>query len=214
MNGSSNLVAASCVKNSANSSVGGVGILLSPKAMENLLSVEKISPRVVIANFKGNPRTTVVSCYSPHNNSGDEEINQFYNTLRSTLEHVPAHNFLLVPGHFNAVLGTDDAKFTFHTETNRNGEHLVDLMEESNLYPANTKFMKSNNQLWTFEYPNGSRAQLDFILVRKKWRNSIKDCRAYSSFSSVGSDHRIISATVKLSFRVSKKNNCRSHESH
>ena len=35
------LITASCVKNSANSSVGGVGILLSPKAMENLLSIKK-----------------------------------------------------------------------------------------------------------------------------------------------------------------------------
>ncbi|XP_063597238.1 uncharacterized protein LOC134773922 [Penaeus indicus] len=189
----------------ANSSVGGVGILLSPKAMENLLSIEKISPRVVIADFRGNPRTTVISCYSPDNNSSDEETNQFYNTLRSTLENVPTQNFLLVTGDFNAKLGTDDAKFTFHTLTNRNGEHMVDLMEKFNLYPANTKFMKSKNQLWTFEYPNGSRAQLDFILVRKKWQNSIKDCRAYSSFSSVGSDHQIVSAKVKLSFRVSKK---------
>ena len=199
------LITASCVKNSANSSVGGVGILLSPKAMENLLSIKKISPRVIIADFEGNPRTTVVSCYSPHNNSTDEEVTQFYDILRTTLENVPAHNFLLVPGDFNAKLGTDDVTFSYHTETNRNGEHLVDIMEEFNLYPANTKFMKSKNQLWTFEYPNGTRAQLDFILVRKKWQNSIKDCRAYSSFSSVGSDHRIVSATVKLSFRVSKK---------
>ena len=78
-------------------------------------------------------------------------------------------------------------------------------MEEFNLYSANTKFMKSKNQLWTFEYPNGQRAQLDHILVRKKWQNSIRDCRPYSYFSSVGSDHRIVSAKVKLSLRVSKK---------
>ena len=75
--------------------------------MENLLSVKKISTRVTIAAFEGNPRTTVVSCYSPQNNSTDEEVNQFYDTLRTTLEDVPAHNFLLVPGDFNTKLGTD-----------------------------------------------------------------------------------------------------------
>ena len=37
------------------------------------------------------------------------------------------------------------------------------------------------------------------------WRNSISDSRAYSSFSTVGSDHRIVSAYVKLSLRSSKK---------
>ena len=199
------LATSPCLKNSSNSFVGGVGLLLSPKAMENLSNIEVISPRVIIADFEGNPKTTIISCYSPHNNSSDADIDQFYNTLRSTLENVPAHNFLVILGDFNAKLGSNDAKFTFHANANRNGEHLVDLMEEFNPCSANTKFMKSKHQLWTYEYPNGDRAQLDYILVRKKWQNSVKDCRAYSSFSSVGSDHRIVSAKVKLSFRVSKK---------
>ena len=78
-------------------------------------------------------------------------------------------------------------------------------MEEFNLFSANTSFMKPKSQLWTFEYPKGDRAQLDYILFRKKWRNCEKDSRAYSTFSSVGSDHRVVSATLKLSLRVSKK---------
>ena len=65
--------------------------------------------------------------------------------------------------------------------------------------------MQRKHQLWTFEYPNGHRAQLDYILFRKKWQNSIKRCRSFSLFSTVGSDHRIVSANVKLSLRVSKK---------
>ena len=199
------LITASCTKNSSNASIGGVGLLLSPRAMENLAKVEMITPQVVIADFNGNPKTTVISCHSPHNSSSDDDIENFYTTLRSTIENVPAHNLLLIPGDFNAKLGADDAKFTFHSATNRNGELLVDIMEEFNLFPANTKFMKPKNKLWTFEYPNGHRAQLDYILVRKKWQNSVKDCRSYSSFASVGSDHRIVSAKIKLSLRVSKK---------
>ena len=199
------LATSPCLKNSSKSFVGGVGLLLSPKAMENLSNIEVISPRVIIADFEGNPKTTTIICYSPHNNSSDADIDQFYNTLRSTFENVPAYNFLVILGDLNAKLGSNDTKFTFHANTNRNGEHLVDLMEEFNLCSANTKFMKSKHQLWTYEYPNGDRAQLDYILVRMKWQNSVKDCRAYSSFSSVGSDHRIVSAKVKLNFRVSKK---------
>ncbi|XP_046841940.1 uncharacterized protein LOC124436057 [Xenia sp. Carnegie-2017] len=133
--------------------------------MENVLHIEKISPRIIIADFKGNPTTTVTSCYSPHNNISEEEPNDFYSTLRSSLEQVPAHNYLLVEGNFNAKLGAHDAKFTFQLETNCNGEHLVDLAEEFSLFATNTRFNK--NHLWTFEYPNGSRAQLDFIMVRK-----------------------------------------------
>jgi hypothetical protein len=50
-----------------------------------------------------------------------------------------------------------------------------------------------------------NRAQLDYLIFRKKWKNSVKNSRSYSSFSSVGSDHRIVSSKVKLSLRVSKK---------
>ena len=49
------------------------------------------------------------------------------------------------------------------------------------------------------------KGQLDYLIFRKKWRNSIKNSPSYSSFSSVGSDHRIVSSTVKLSLRSSKK---------
>ena len=84
----------------------------------------------------------------------------------------------------------------------RNGEILRDFMDEFNLFSANNSFMKPKGQLWTFEYPSGERAQLDYVLFRKKWRNSVKNARSYSSFSSVSSDHRIVSASVKLSLTV------------
>lgn len=64
--------------------------------------------------------------------------------------------------------------------------------------------MKPKGQLWTFEYPSGERAQIDYLISRKKWRNSIRDSSSYSSVSSVGSDHRVISATAKLNLRASK----------
>ena len=52
---------------------------------------------------------------------------------------------------------------------------------------------------------SGVKTQLDYIMIRRKWKNSVKNCEAYSSFSSVGSDHRIVTATIKLSLRVSKQ---------
>jgi len=121
------------------------------------------------------------------------------------LQNIPAHNFLVVAGDFNAKLGRDNVKFSFHQETNRNGLKLFDLMLESELFATNTMFMKKSNKLWTFQSPNGSKSQIDYILVRKKWKNSVHNAQSYSSFSSVGSDHRIVSANIFLSLRSSKK---------
>ena len=199
------LLTASCWKNQVNASVGGVGFLLSAKAQECLSKIEKVSSRIMVAEFHSNPTTTIVSCYSPTNCSPEDEVDEFYNDLRSVCDNTPPHNLLLLCGDFNAKLGPSDARFTYHTDTNRNGEKLLDMITEFNLCATNTKFMNKPNRLWTFQYPGGSKAQLDYILVRKKWINSVQSSRVYSSFNSVFSDHRIVSAKIQLSLRTAKR---------
>ena len=203
--GSYQLVTSSASKNSSNASVGGVGFLLSSKASNNLLGVESISTRIMVLELEGNPKTTVMCVYSPHNASPEDEVEDFYTTLRSTVEQVPLHNFLVIAGDLNAKLGPGEVNFTFNSKTNRNGEILKDFMDEFNLFSSNNSFMKPREQLWTFEYPSRDHAQIDYLIFRKKWRNSVRDSRSYSTFSSVGSDHRVVSATVKLSLRASER---------
>jgi hypothetical protein len=110
----------------------------------------------------------------------------------------------MVVGDYNARLGKEDANFTFHEATNRNGKFLLELALEKNLIIANTRFQKRTGKLWTFISPGGTKCQLDYILVRKKWKNSLLNSEAYSTFSSVGSDHRIVSSKIRLSLRKSK----------
>ena len=52
--------------------------------------------------------------------------------------------------------------------TNRNGEMLLDLLEEFNLFTSNNYFMKPKGKLWTFEYPSGDRAQLDYLILEEQ----------------------------------------------
>ena len=40
---------------------------------------------------------------------------------------------------------------------------------------------------------------MDYILMNKKWIKSALNCEAYSSFEGVYSDHRIITAKIRLS---------------
>ena len=164
-----------------------------------------MSDRIIVAEFNSNPKTSFISCYSPTNVSDESLADDFYSSLSGTLQNIPAHTFLVIAGDFNAQMGRDIANFSFHQETNRNGSKLNDLILEHELIASNTTFMKKRNKLWTFQSPNGSKSQIDFILVRKKWKNSVHNSQAYSSFSSVGSDHRVVSANVFLSLRSSKK---------
>ena len=47
-------------KNSVNAAVGGVGMLLGPRALKTLNSIEKIQPRMLAATFNGNPSATIL----------------------------------------------------------------------------------------------------------------------------------------------------------
>ena len=72
---------------------------------------------------------------------------------------------------------------------------------------TNTNYKKKRGKLWTYiSDMSGTRTQVDYILIRRKWKNSVKNCEAYNTFSSVGSDHRILTATLKLSLRVTRNN--------
>ena len=71
--------------------------------------------------------------------------------------------------------------------------------------------MKFPNHLWTFQYPNGDKAQIDYIIFRKKWRNSLHGPTSYSSFSSVSFDNHIVFSKMKLKTSSTKKNRLESN---
>lgn len=197
------LITSSASQNSANASVGGVGFLLSPRVQKSLLSVEKINSRISILHVNGNPRLSVVSCYSPTNCSGTEDKDEFYHTLSRAIGKVPPHNMLAICGDFNAKV-SDECCFSLHGATNDNGERLLDLIDEHQLIITNCRYQKPHSKLWTYEDPKKSKHQIDFILWRKKWANSVKNCQAYNSMQTVGSDHRIVTCFVQASYRANK----------
>ena len=119
---------------------GGVGILVNNKTAKSLSKVESRSNRILIIRFTSNPKTTVIVTYSPTNVVTDEEIQQYYKSLRRAIESVPAHKFLIILGNFNTQLGLDDARYNIHTTSNRNGKLLHECAVEKNLIIGNTSF--------------------------------------------------------------------------
>ena len=192
------LVTVSAWKNSINASVGGVGMLLGPRALKTLNSIERIQPRMMAATFNGNPKATIISCYSPTNVSEENEIVTFYEDLSSLVRSIPKHNLLVIGGDMNAQIGKNrHNKYSLHNASNRNGQHLIDFMIENRLTCLNTNFQKREGKLWTYTYANKSKAQIDYVLINGKWKNSAMNCEAYSSFEGVSSDHRIVTAKVR-----------------
>ena len=89
-------------KNSVNATVGGVGMLIGPRALKTVNNIERIQSRMMAAMFNGNPRATIISCYSPTNVSEETKLVTYYEELSSLVCSIPKHNLLVIGGDMNA----------------------------------------------------------------------------------------------------------------
>ena len=196
------LATVSAWKNSVNATVGGLGMLIGPKAIKTLNSIERIQPRMMTATFNGNSRATIISCYSPTNIIEETKLATFYDELSSLVRSIPKYNLLNIGRDMNAQIGKiRHNKYRLHNTSNRNGQYLTDFMIENRLTCLNTNYQKREGKLWTYTYTNNSKAQIDYVFINKKWKNSAMNCEACSSFEGVSSDHRIVTAKIRLSLR-------------
>ena len=190
---------------------GGLGLLFDKRTANSLKQVDKINDRIIIAHLDGNPQMSVIACYAPTNLADEDVKESFYQQLKKAVSDIPSHNVLITLGDFNARIGRDEHQFnpivvgqySFHDQSNENGKRLVELCESFKLRPVSTRFPHRPERLWTWEHPNGAHAQLDHVLIRGKWINSIKNCRAYNTIN-IDSDHRIVCANFRLSLRTKK----------
>ena len=84
------------------------------------------------ATFNGNPKATIISCYSPTNVSEETELVTFYEELSSLVRSIPKHDLLVIGGDMNAQIGKNrNNKYSLHNTSNRNGQHLIDFMIEN-----------------------------------------------------------------------------------
>ena len=76
------LVTASAWRNSAQAAVDGIGFILNASAEKSLCEVVPLSERILRAEFSGNPKSTILSVYSPTNEKKNEgKTDEFYKLL-------------------------------------------------------------------------------------------------------------------------------------
>ena len=142
------LASVSAWKNSVNTTVGRVGILIGSRALKTLNIIERIQTRMSAATFNGNPRATIISCYSPTNASEETELVNFYDELSSLVRSILKHNLLVIGGDMNVQIGKNgNNKYSLHSTSNRNVQHLTDFMIENRLTCLNTNYQKREGKL-------------------------------------------------------------------
>ena len=106
-------------RNSNNASSGGVGILIDNNSENALAEIIKWNNRILIVNFNGNPKTTIIVQYSPCEGSPNAE--EHYKQLAIATSTIPIYNVLLTIGDFNAHLS--ESHINRYTYVSRNHKH-------------------------------------------------------------------------------------------
>ena len=80
---------------------------------------------------------------------------------------------------------------------NHRGQMFIDFCERNGLIVTNTWFTKPKRRLYTLKAPGDwSRHQLDYILVKHRFRNSVKDVQTLPG-ADIDSDHNLLVAKFR-----------------
>ena len=90
---------------------------------------------------------------------------------------------------------------------NARGERLVEFCVNNRLVITNTFFKNPKRRIYTWKQPGDiNRYQIDFILVKERFRNQVKDCKCFPG-ADIDSDHNLVVMKCELKFKKLEKSN-------
>ena len=115
---------------------------------------------MISAHFQGKSfNTTVIQVYAPTSNTGEAEVEQFYEDLQDLLELTPKKDVLFIVRDWNAKVGSQEIpgvtdKFGLGVQYEA-GQRLTEFCQENALVIANTLFQQHKRRLYTWTSPDG-----------------------------------------------------------
>ncbi|XP_068728637.1 craniofacial development protein 2-like [Montipora capricornis] len=112
---------------------------------------------------------------------------------RSILGYWPDFNAKIGKGSYQDLVGNYGLG-----DENPRGDRVLQFCIEKNLVVTNTTFQHPNRLLYTWKSPGDvSRNQIGYLLIRKRHRNSVKQCKTYPG-ADIGSDHNPLVGRVSV----------------
>jgi len=188
----------------------GVALLLDKITSECVCQVDCVDDRLLRVKLNGSPKDIVVIVvYMPTTDYDDEEIEAMYEKMEDAIGSGRGDDYVIVLGDMNAVVGNESEKDVTgsHGLGNRNerGQMLIDFCKRNHLSIMNTWFKQCERRIYTWTAPgNTRRRQLDYIMVKQRYKNSVKNAHAYPG-ADADSDHNLVAMKVKLKLKRIKK---------
>ena len=178
----------------------GQGVVASVLDRETSMRVTKIvlqNDRLLLVKIQGEPADLVIiQVFMPTSTHEDNEVEEMYEQLDCLIKAENGNTNLIVMGDWNCIIGEgQDEKevgaFGLGTRNER-GERLVEFCWQRKLVVTNTCFEHEKRCRCAWRQPGDTRRyQLDYILVRQRFRNSVKNACSYPG-ADADSDHNLV----------------------
>jgi len=184
----------------------GVAVLLDKETAKSVIKVIYHSDRLLLVKLKAEPvDLLVIQVYMPTSAYKDEEIDNIYDEIEELIEAEKGSDNLIIMGDWNAVVGEGiDQKEVGSFglgERNSRGQKLVEFCKRRKMVVANTLFSQPKRRRYTWIKPGDTgRYQIDYILVRSRYRNSVKNCHSYPG-ADVYTDHILVAMKCRTKLK-------------
>ena len=144
----------------------------------------------------------IISAYSPQTALQNEEKEAFLDNFEQMVRKVPDGEKAIICGDLNAYIGriSEGFKNTHggfgYGQQNDDGERTLEVAQSLDRVFANTLFKKKEEHLVTYK-SGGSTSQIDFILVKRKDRKEILNCKVIPG-EDLTKKHRLIVMDYKI----------------
>lgn len=181
----------------------GVGIILNKKWAQCLRSYITYNDRLIMIKLKYVPNDiAIIQAYMPTTQANDEE-EEIYEKIEELISLTNSKENLIIMGDWNAMVGenTDGREVGKYGFGTRNERGDVEFCRQHDLILTNTLFMNHKRRCYTFKMPGDiNRYQLDYIMVKNRYKNQIKSSKSYPGVD-IDSDHNRVMMKSVLKFK-------------
>lgn len=154
----------------------GAGFLINKKYKPAIIEFKAITERLCSLRLRGKyQKISLLNIHAPIEDKNIEVKEEFYNKLDTEYEKIPKYDLKMVLGDANAKIGKEAiyqptiGKHSKHTETNENGQLLIDFAKEKGMIIKSTYFQRKEIYKGTWISPDGTYTnQIDHVLIEKK----------------------------------------------
>ena len=176
----------------------GVAIVVDKSIVRSVVTKIVYNDRIIAIQLQAELICILtMQVYMPTSEHDNDEVEELYGIIEEILEEDGKGNInTIIMVDWKSVVGEEPYRNIVGPHglgrKNHRGQMLINFCERNGLIVTNTWFRKPKRRLYTWKAP-GDRSQhhLDYILVRHRFRNSVKDVQTLPG-ADIDSDHNLL----------------------